>query len=336
MRLKAAAAAQEVGRMRAEGFLGQAVRFSRRVIGDYWIAMLALSLCALIAVNGRGAPSLALWLFAMVAAGTAFLVACGRFYANLKINGHILLARLGLQPRTASPDYVRALFDGYAEEFDHHLMVDLSYRVPNLLIDTLGDRLRAGAPVIADLGCGTGVCGPLVARYAEELIGVDLSSRMLEIAERKNCYDNLVEAEVVEFLLQNPKSIDLCLAADVLVYFGDLEAVLAAVYSALQEGGLFAFTVEATEEKNWVLTPTGRYAHATDYIERLARGLGYQVLACRRETLRTQSDKPVIGNVWLLKKHEFKKQKIPSVGKHASQSGGDRLRPPATVNACAG
>lgn len=320
--------------MKAQVYLSQAIRFSRRVMADYWISMLALSLCALIAVNGREAPSLALWLFAMVAAGAAFLVACGRFYANLKINGHILLARLGLQPRTASPDYVRALFDGYAEEFDHHLMVDLSYRVPNLLVDILGERLRAGAPVIADLGCGTGVCGPLVARYTEDLIGVDLSTKMLEIAERKNCYDSLIESDVVDFLLQNTMSLDLCLAADVLVYFGDLESVLAAAYSALCDDGLFVFTVEATEEKNWVLTPTGRYAHKADYVKRLARGLGYQVLACRREVLRTQSDEPVFGDVWLLKKHGFKKQTTPSINRHGAGLDGERVRAPITV--CAG
>lgn len=321
--------------MNVQGYISQAVRFSRRMIVDYWIAMLALSLCALIAVNGRGSPSLALWLFAMVAAGAAFLVACGRFYANLKINAHILLARLGLQPRTASPDYVRALFDGYAEQFDRHLMVDLSYQVPNLLVDILGERLRAGAPVIADLGCGTGVCGPLVARYSEELIGVDLSPKMLEIAESKNCYDRLVEAEVVDFLLQNPQSFDLCLAADVLVYFGDLEAVLAAAYSALRGDGLFAFTVEATEENNWVLTPTGRYAHATDYVERLARGLGYQVLARRRETLRTQSDKPVFGNVWLLKKHGFKKEQTLSAKTHDTENISRPVRTALAISASA-
>ncbi|MEM9618039.1 MAG: methyltransferase domain-containing protein [Pseudomonadota bacterium] len=299
--------------MSAQGYFDKAFQSSRRLIADYWIAMLALSLCALIAVNGRESPSLALWLFAMVAVSAAFLVACGRLYNNLKINGHILMARLRLRPRTASPHYVRALFDGYAEEFDHHLMVELSYRVPNLLVDMLDGHICRGARVIADLGCGTGVCGPLVARYAEELIGVDLSPKMLEIAERKNCYDRLVEGDVLDFLIGQPNSIDLCLAADVLVYFGDLEAVFGAVRGALREGGLFAFTVEVTEEKSWVLTPTGRYAHPTHYVKRLARDLGFQVVSCRRETLRTQSDKPVLGNVWLLKKKAFNQQTTPSV-----------------------
>ncbi|MEM8988095.1 MAG: methyltransferase domain-containing protein [Pseudomonadota bacterium] len=293
--------------MLMQSHLNQAIRFSGRLLAEYWISIIALSLCALIFINGRDAPSLALSLFALVAVSMAFLIASGRFYTSLKINGHILLARLGWQLKTASPHYVRALFDGYAEKFDHHLLVDLSYRVPNLIVDSLGERLHAGMPVIADLGCGTGVCGPLIERYADDLVGVDLSPRMLEVAERKNCYDSLVQADVVDFLLQSPKPIDLCLAADVLVYFGDLEAVFAAAYSALCEDGLFVFTVEATVEKKWVLTRTGRYAHSTDYVECLVQRLGYQVLSCRREILRMQSDKPVFGDVWLIKKHRHKK-----------------------------
>ena len=288
--------------MSMRGVFNPAARFSRRLFADHWIAILALSLCALIAVNGGQSPSLALWLFALVAVAAAFLVACGRFYTSLKINGHILLARLGFQPRTASPHYVRALFDGYAEDFDHHLMVELSYKVPNLLVETLGERLRGGAPVIADLGCGTGVCGPLVARYAEELVGVDLSPKMLDVAAQKKCYNALVESEVVDFLRENPESIDICLAADVLVYFGDLDAPLAAAYAALQENGLFAFTVETVSNSRWTLTRTGRYAHSTDYVMRLARSLGFEKITCKREVLRSQSDKPVWGTVWLLKK----------------------------------
>ena len=32
---------------------------------------------------------------------------------------------------------------------------------------------------VLDAGCGTGLCGPLVAPYARRLVGVDLSEAML-------------------------------------------------------------------------------------------------------------------------------------------------------------
>lgn len=289
----------------------EAGRLARCLVAEYWIVILVISLCVLIAVNGRQSPSLSLWLFALVATLAAFLVACGRLYSDFKTNSHIIQARLGLCPRTASPHYVRALFDGYAEEFDHHLMVELSYQAPNLIANILGEHVHGNTPVIADLGCGTGLCGPLFARYADELIGVDLSPKMLEFAERKNCYDSLVEADVVDFLDGRRKSIDVCVAADVLVYFGDLEAVLAGAFEALRDDGLFAFTVEAREGEDWSLQPTGRYAHSTDYVKRMAQKLGFQVVELKRATLRTQSGAPVLGDVWLLKKCGIKKADGP-------------------------
>ena len=33
---------------------------------------------------------------------------------------------------------------------------------------------------VLDLGCGTGLCGPLLRPYARALAGVDLSPQMLE------------------------------------------------------------------------------------------------------------------------------------------------------------
>ncbi len=277
-------------------------RSVRRIFVEYWIAILAISLCVLVFVNGSQTPSLSLWLFALIMAAAAFLITFGRLYTDFKINSHIIQARLGFCPSTASPYYVRALFDGYAEDFDHHLMVELSYQVPNLLAEILGENSRHNAPAIADLGCGTGLCGPLFARYADELTGVDLSPNMIELAKRKNCYDCLVEADIVDFLKQRPNSFDVCVAADVLVYFGDLEPVMAAVRKALRGGGLFAFTVEAADGEEWLLQSTGRYAHSASYVKSMVQKLGFLVVDVKRATLRTQSDMPVLGDVWLIEK----------------------------------
>ena len=46
---------------------------------------------------------------------------------------------------------------------------------------------------VLDAGCGTGLCGPLVAPYARRLAGVDLSEGMLAHAKEKNVYDELIE-----------------------------------------------------------------------------------------------------------------------------------------------
>ncbi len=79
-----------------------------------------------------------------------------------------------------------------------------------------------GRLVVLDAGCGTGLCGPLLRPYASRLVGVDLSGGMLDHARRKEIYTDLVQSELTEFLAAQQRAFDVIVAADTLVYFGDL------------------------------------------------------------------------------------------------------------------
>lgn len=94
---------------------------------------------------------------------------------------------------------------------------------------------------ILDLGCGTGLCGELLCAMSRKLIGVDLSSGVLEVAREKEKYDELVEQEVVAYLNECGQSFDVIVAADLLVYLGDLSSLFAAAQAVLTGGGLFVF-----------------------------------------------------------------------------------------------
>ena len=59
-----------------------------------------------------------------------------------------------------------------------------------------GTRFRSAL----DLGCGTGLCGPLVRPMVDRLTGVDLSARMIEKARSLGVYDRLEQGDIVEFL----------------------------------------------------------------------------------------------------------------------------------------
>ena len=97
---------------------------------------------------------------------------------------------------------------------------------------------------VLDAGCGTGLCGPLVAPYARRLVGVDLSEGMLARARARNVYDELVRRELTAYLHDCTGAFDVIVSADTLVYFGPLEEVLAAAGNALRAGGVLIFTVE--------------------------------------------------------------------------------------------
>lgn len=177
-----------------------------------------------------------------------------------------LLALEGAAIDRAPPGYVEAHFDAFAERFERQLVEMLNYAVPSELASLLaGGRFERAL----DLGCGTGLAAEFLAPLADHLTGADLSGGMLAQAAGRGGYDALVKAEAVDFLGDHKGDFDLVFAADVLIYFGDLAALFVAVAGALEPGGCFAFSTERGEA-DWTLLSSGRFAHADDYIDRLA------------------------------------------------------------------
>ena len=111
---------------------------------------------------------------------------------------------------------------------------------------------------------------------------------MLQWAERRKIYDQLVLGDYVHYLSARQEPCDLVLAADVFIYAGDLVAVFQAVARLLRLGGLFAFSLEAAPQADYVLQPNRRYAHSLGYIHRLARENHFHEVAVNSVKLRRQ------------------------------------------------
>lgn len=197
-------------------------------------------------------------------------------------------------PERAADDYIEKTFDEFSENFDVK-MAKLAYRGPRLIQEALAHAMNpAGNLVGLDAGCGTGLCGPLVKPYFSHLVGVDLSSGMLDAAGRLGVYDELVKMELTEYLDANKSVFDVILAADTLIYFGALDAVLNKAHDALKSGGLLIFTIEeGAGGENHALTLTGRYSHGRDYVRRVLADAGFEVLALDSGTVRFEFGHPV-------------------------------------------
>lgn len=211
-----------------------------------------------------------------------------------------LLASLGAAPapQVSPAGYVAALFDQYAGRFDRHLVDVLRYRTPALLADLLARQAQRQGLDIVDLGCGTGLCGPLLRPLARRLEGVDLSAGMLTQARELGVYDALTCAELTAFLRSAPARWDVLTAADVLVYVGALDGVFAAARAALRPGGLFVLSVETLAEEgseDYALRPSGRYVHAPRYLQALAGQHGFTVRETVPCILREDSGSDVAG-----------------------------------------
>jgi predicted TPR repeat methyltransferase len=214
---------------------------------------------------------------------------------------HMLAACTGTgAPERASDAYVEQTFDSFARSFESKL-ARLSYRAPALVSAVVDDAglERAKQLDVLDAGCGTGLCGPMLAPYAKRLVGVDLSAGMLAQAAATQVYDELLHGELTAYLRGQRGAFDVIVSADTLVYFGPLEAVAEAASAALRPGGLFVFTVEhATAESasDFNLETNGRYTHTRPYVERVLSANGFEIdIGCA--DLRMESGLPVAGLV---------------------------------------
>jgi len=196
--------------------------------------------------------------------------------------------RLGAGPRLARlegraiaalpPAYIARLFDDYAPRFERHLRESLDYRGPELILEALDAVAPSRRFALAlDLGCGSGLAGRALRGRVDRLVGVDLSAAMIAQARAAGVYDELAVGDLGEFLgARTSGGADLIVAADTLVYLGDLRPVVAAVATALRRGGLFAFTVEAGEAA-FALGESLRFRHSDAHLRQAPAEAGLVV-----------------------------------------------------------
>jgi predicted TPR repeat methyltransferase len=220
------------------------------------------------------------------------------------LNGYFLASLVGRDaPASAPPRYVQSLFDDYADTFDEHLVSVLGYEAHRFLIDNLRgvgpERFRAAL----DLGCGTGLCAPLVKPVVQRLDGVDLSPRMLDKARALRVYEQLVQGDLAEHLRGTAQTYDLVLSADVFIYVGDLEPVFAGVSRVMNRGGVFCFSVEQPgEEQMFQLNMHQRYAHSERYVRKLAERHGFATVKMLRHAIREDQRAAIAGLYFYLLK----------------------------------
>lgn len=212
------------------------------------------------------------------------------------------LAALCAEPTERAPaEYVAAYFDRFAETFDEQMFEVLHYCGPRKLSELVVATGLPGGRTL-DLGCGTGAAGPLLRPRATRLSGVDLSQNMLAKAAARGLYDELAQADMIDYLAERRAAFDLVFAADSLIYFGDLEPIIAVLAQALAPGGGLALTLEMTSKAPYELTSSGRFAHAPRALIALAAAHGLGLRASRRAFLRLEAHRRVYGALIVLER----------------------------------
>jgi predicted TPR repeat methyltransferase len=227
----------------------------------------------------------------------AVLLGASKEAVDFNLARHGVSKNVHIVPRRIVED----IFDDHANYFDAHLVDELEYLVPGKLFDLILRHAEKNALVDAlDLGCGTGLMGVQLRPIVKTLVGVDLSRQMLEKAKVRAIYDELACRDIIEFTESDTRSYDLVTSTDVFIYVGDLSAIFDSVYRRLNVGGYFAFSVETTNERNYVLTESGRYKHAKEYLEQLGRDGGFKSHALEDCILRKEGQRGMPGLLALM------------------------------------
>ena len=206
--------------------------------------------------------------------------------------------------------YIEKLFDGYAESYDLHMVESLECQIPLLLrqkLDKITGQLWFNN--VVDLGCGTGLSGQTFRDVSTRLTGVDISSKMIEMAKEKNIYDYLEVNDLMTFFGSNREKFDLFISADVFGYIGELDSIFKGVSETAAARALFLFSVENYDQEeasssnlSYVVRPSGRVAHSKRYITDLIDQYQFSLEHCEEATIRKDYDRSVSGDLYRLRK----------------------------------
>ena len=207
----------------------------------------------------------------------------------------------GQVPSYQPPALMRHLFDSMAEVYDGHMVRGLKYQLPKQIADKILARHPDKHLNLLDLGCGTGLLGVCIGRLnGGYMIGVDVSTKMVEQAARHNVYDRFHTVNLHDALRDTPEGLyQVITALDVFIYAGDLTAAIPNAFRVLAPDGQLIFSCEVADEEgsDLVLQTNGRYAHKRSHIEALCRSAGFDDVAIEELTLRTEGGAPVPGFV---------------------------------------
>lgn len=209
------------------------------------------------------------------------------------------------QPILAPQSYITSYYDGFAEQYDYYQRHVSAYSAPSSCAEALA-RCKELAPSprrLLDIGCGTGLSGEALRDMAQDRCGVDLSTRMLEIARRKQIYHNLHLQEGISFMLGCKQRFEIVAAIDSLSAMGGLSGFIQAARNALTQNGLLVFTIEKDlHAKKYHLAPNGRYAHHPDYVTEILTSRGYSILHHQDYNLRMDFNHIIPGQIFIARK----------------------------------
>ena len=214
---------------------------------------------------------------------------------------HMINALTGNTSTKPPKEYVKNLFDDYAERFDDSLVKQLQYKLPFLIKELILklDPPRNKFERVIDLGCGTGLTGKELRDISNNLTGIDISSNMVAKTRELGVYDHLFVGDIVDILGSSKEKYDLFIALDVFIYIGELTKIFKTVRQCCNKNALFIFSIETQEEDGYSLLKSARYSHSEGYILKTASD-GFKLIKSQEVNLRKEKEGWIDGKIFII------------------------------------
>ena len=119
---------------------------------------------------------------------------------------------------------------------------------------------------VLEFGCGTGSTAIIHAPYVKHIRAIDVSSKMIEIAQGKADAENIknitFEQLSIDELSVEDRSLDVVLGLSILHLLENKEEVIAKVYKMLKPGGIFVTSTACLgDTMKWfkIIAPIGKF-----------------------------------------------------------------------------
>jgi SAM-dependent methyltransferase len=164
-------------------------------------------------------------------------------------------------------------YEQFAYIYDE-LMQDTDYKEITTHIEEIIKKFRKDqdTKLVLDLACGTGTITSEMSSRGYDMIGVDISENMLEVAKSK-----LVDGEEnkILYLCQDMREFELYGTVDAIIcmfdslnyitYYNDVKKIFSLVNNYLNPGGLFIFDINTIHKLSTVLG-NNTYTYSNDNI----------------------------------------------------------------------
>ena len=145
-----------------------------------------------------------------------------------------------------TPEDSKKLYKKWAQTYDEDFALNSNYLSPKKISSFFNKHSRNTDTPILDVGAGTGLVGELLYRTGnKKIIGIDISSEMLEQAKLKGCYSSLIEADITKKIPLKNNSIGAVVSAGTFTHGHVGADAFDELLRITKPGGLFVLSVNS-------------------------------------------------------------------------------------------